>query len=69
MKFEDLENYIWLTKNGIEFQHEVETEFDGDFNLLLACIEDNIVTTESGEEAINWYAVGIDYRLNVLNGI
>jgi len=64
MNLEEAENCIsLLDEGGIEYQPIVEQEFDGDFNLLMSCVEDNIVLNEGGEEEINWYTVGIDYRL------
>jgi len=65
--------YIELSGSGVIRHHsQLEKEFEGNFQLLIACVEDNIVERRyEGElsEHINWNSVFKDYDISYGNRV
>ena len=63
-KLEDAPEYIYLNDTGkIVWQSVIEKHFDGDFPLLMDCVETNIFTDEEGTgDHIDWSMVFDDYK-------
>lgn len=62
---DDPSKYIYLQSGSIVYQSIFSDKFNGDLDLLLDCIEDNIFVYESGEdevEQINYHKAIKDYR-------
>lgn len=64
MRWEDLNLRVYLRNGEIVFDNSLAAfveESGGNFETLLIAIENNIVTTDDGEEAIDWPNVESDY--------
>lgn len=58
MVIDDACNYIHINSSGIiVYQSIFQKEFDGDFELLMSLIEDNIYIDNHRAEYINWQNV------------
>ena len=67
--FEQAERWTYVSEDGgIHYESILQKEWEQsgeDFELLILCVEDNIVTEDGeDEEVINWGDVRRDYERN-----